>query len=300
MKLSKTQANLALIIVAFLWGTSFTFIKQAIAAGMPPGLINSLRGLIFTLLIYLFFFRIINKMTRTEFRVGVFAGLINCIVLQLQSSGLKFTTPSHSAFLTAMYVVILPFVTWLIFRKKPAKKSYISIVLCLVGMAYLTGVIDDGFHVQLGDWLSVLAALALSFQIVYYGHFATGARPQIVAFMLGMTQLIVSGVYSLIFESEGYEFIDWSHAVIPLIILGVSASFVAQTLQIYSQKYTDVITTGLILMTESLFASVVSIAFGIEHLTNRLIVGGIFIITGLLIIQFNIQWLKIKVNKNTS
>ncbi|MEC0206583.1 DMT family transporter [Paenibacillus lautus] len=297
MKLSKTHANLALIIVAFLWGTSFTFIKQAIAAGMPPGLINTFRGLIFALLIYLFFYKIINKMTCTEFRVGLFAGVINCIVLQLQSVGLKYTTPSHSAFLTAMYVVILPFVTWLVFRKQPAKKSCISIALCLLGMAYLTGIVEGGFHIQLGDWLSVLAALALSFQIVYYGHFATGARPQIVAFMLGITQLIISGIYSLFFEGEGYQLINWSHAIIPVIILGVSASFLAQTLQIYSQKYTDVVTTGLILMTESLFASVVSISFGIEQLTNRLIIGGILIIIGLLTIQFNMQWLKIKKNK---
>ncbi|WP_181469936.1 DMT family transporter [Paenibacillus sp. MDMC362] len=294
MKLSKTHANLALIIVAFLWGTSFTFIKQAIAAGMPPGLINTFRGLIFALLIYLFFYKIINKMTCTEFRVGLFAGVINCIVLQLQSAGLKYTTPSHSAFLTAMYVVILPFVTWLVFRKQPAKKSYISIALCLLGMAYLTGIVEDEFHVQLGDWFSVLAALALSFQIVYYGHFATGARPQIVAFMLGITQLTMSGVYSLLIESADYPLINWSQAIIPVIILGVSASFLAQTLQIYSQKYTDVVTTGLILMTESLFASVVSISFGIEQLTNRLIFGGILIIIGLLIIQFNMQWLKIK------
>lgn len=292
MKLSKTQANMTLLFVAFLWGTSYTFIKQAIAAQMPPGFINTFRGLIFALLIYLFFYKTINSMTRAEFRIGLFAGIINCIVLQLQTVGLQYTTPSNSSFLTSTYVVILPFVTWLVYRKQPPKKSYLSIALCLVGMIYLTGVVENGFHIQLGDLLSVLAAVALSFQIVYYGNVATGARPQIVAFMLGITQAVISSTYSLVFERDVFRLINWSQAILPVIILGVTASFAAQTLQITCQKYTDTVTTGLILVTESLFASLVSVLFGIEQLTKRLTIGGTLIILALVVIQFNMGWLK--------
>lgn len=283
---------MTLLFVAFLWGTSYTFIKQAIVAQMPPGLINTFRGLIFALLIYLVFHRIINSMTRTEFRIGLFAGILNCIVLQLQTVGLQYTTPSNSSFLTATYVIILPFVTWLLYQKQPPVKSYISIALCLIGMIYLTGIGEDGFHIQLGDLLSVLAAFALSFQIVYYGNVAIGARPQIVAFMLGITQVVISGSYSLILERNVFQLINWSEAILPVIILGVTASFAAQTLQITCQKYTDTVTTGLILVTESLFASLVSVFSGIEQLTERLVIGGTLIILALLVIQFDIGWLK--------
>lgn len=292
MKLSKTQANMALLLVAFIWGTSYTFIKQAIAAQMPPGVINTFRGLIFAALIYLFFHKIINSMTRVEFRIGLFAGIINCIVLQVQTVGLQYTTPSNSSFLTATYVVILPFVTWLVYRKQPPVKSYLSISLCIVGMIYLTGVADNGLHIQLGDLLSVLAAFALSVQIVYYGSVATGARPQIVAFMLGITQAVISIPYSLIFERDVFQLINWSHAILPVIILGATASFAAQTIQITCQKYTDTVTTGLILVTESLFASLVSVFFGVEQLTKKLIIGGTIIILALVVMQFNFEWLK--------
>lgn len=122
MKLSKTQANMTLLFVAFLWGTSYTFIKQAIAAQMPPGFINTFRGLIFALLIYLFFYKTINSMTRAEFRIGLFAGIINCIVLQLQTVGLQYTTPSNSSFLTSTYVVILPLLHGLCIENNHLKK----------------------------------------------------------------------------------------------------------------------------------------------------------------------------------
>lgn len=57
MKLSKAQTNKTLLLVEFILGTSYTFIKQAIVAQMLLGSINAIRGLIFTLLIYLFFIR---------------------------------------------------------------------------------------------------------------------------------------------------------------------------------------------------------------------------------------------------
>jgi len=103
MKLSRTQANMTLLLVAFIWGTSYTFIKQAIAAQMPPGLINVIRGLIFALLIYLFFYKTINKMTRNEFRIGLLAGIINYSVVQLQTTGLILMTESLFASLISVF-----------------------------------------------------------------------------------------------------------------------------------------------------------------------------------------------------
>lgn len=63
MKLSKAQTNKTLLLVEFILGTSYTFIKQAIVAQMLLGVINAIRGLIFTLLIYLFFYKAINIIT---------------------------------------------------------------------------------------------------------------------------------------------------------------------------------------------------------------------------------------------
>jgi drug/metabolite transporter (DMT)-like permease len=110
--------------------------------------------------------------------------------------------------------------------------------------------------------------------------------------MLGITQAVTGSIYSLAFERNIFQLVNWSQAILPVIILGVTASFAAQTLQIISQKYTNTVTTGLILMTESLFSSLISVFFGVEQLTKQLVIGGTLIMIALVVIQFNLEWLK--------
>lgn len=292
MKLSKTQANIILLIAAILWGGSYLLIKQTVAAGLPAGLLNALRGLIYSGLVYLFFRKVINKMTWLDFRIGFTAGLINFIGYQIQTVSLKYTTPANNAFLTATYVVMVPFVAWMMFHTKPASKSYLSIIICVIGMMFLTGIFQSGFHLEFGDILTLIGAVFFSLQIVYFGYTATDCSPWIVAFMLGALQGVGGFIYSLIFETSHYSSINWSKAIIPVIVLAVFASFIAQTFQIVGQKFTDATAAGLILMTESMFGSIFSVAFGFESFTTNLLFGGILIIMSLLIMQIDFSALK--------
>ncbi len=83
--------------------------------------------------------------------------------------------------------------------------------------------------------------------------------------------------------------INWANAIGPVIYLGVVATFAAQVVQVTSQKYTDTVTAGLVLMTESLFAGLVSVLFHVEPLTQHLIIGGSLIILATLIAQFDMR-----------
>lgn len=287
MKLSKLQANLILLTTAILWGASYLFIKQAVNAGMPAGLINALRGLIYAGLVYLFFHQIINKMTWTDFRIGFMAGFINFIGYQLQTVALKYTTPGKNAFLTATYVVMVPFVVWIMFHKRPEIKSYLAITLCVIGMMWLTNIFKSGLNFQFGDILTLIGAFVFALQIVYFGYTATDASPWIVAFMLGVVQGVGGFIYSVFFERGNYTNINWSRAIWPVIILAVFASFGAQTMQIVGQKFTDATAAGLIMMTESMFGSLFSVSLGFEPFTMNLLIGGILIIISILIMQID-------------
>lgn len=285
MKLTKTQANFSLLFTAFVWGTSYTFIKQATNAHMSAGLINALRGVIFVTLLYLAFHKTINKITLPEIRTGIVGGLINFSVVQLQTSGLKYTTPGNSAFITATYVIFVPFFAWIVFHKKPPVKAYFAVVLCVIGMLFLTGIMQNGFNLQFGDLLTIFAAVSFACLIIFYSYTGATVNPLNMTFMIGLTQAIAGAFCSILFERGTYASIDWHHAIIPLVILTITSSFIAQTLQIFSQKFTDPITAGLLLMTESLFASIISVVFGVEHLTHQLIIGGSLIFIALLLTQ---------------
>lgn len=299
MKLSKLQANLLLLFTAIIWGASYIVVKQATNAQMPAGLINAFRGLIFASLAYLFFHKTINKMSRLDFRIGLMAGLINFVGYQIQTIGLKYTTPSNNAFLTAIYVVLVPFVVWVMFHHKPELKSYPAIALCILGMMFLTNIFEVGFQLQIGDLLTIISSFFYALQIVYFGYTATDSSPWIVAFMLGATQGIAGLIWSLLFERSSYASINWSAAIGPVIILGIFASFGAQTMQIVGQKFTDPTPAGLILMTESMFGSFFSVLFGFESFTEHLLIGGVLIVVAILIMQLNLRQLLFRKNRSS-
>ncbi|AKP68299.1 DMT family transporter [Companilactobacillus ginsenosidimutans] len=287
--MTQARANRNLLLVAFMWGTSYTFIKMAIAGNMPPSVINGLRGLISAILVYIFFHNVVNDMTLEELKLGSIAGLLNFVVVQLQSTGLEFTTSSNSSFITATYVIFLPFITWIFFGKAPPRKIYLSIVICMVGMLFLTRIVSNGFELHIGDTLTILTAIVFAGQLAYYSFAMKKVRPQNIAFLLGAAQAVFALFYSFTIDLHKLPQINWQQSIVPVIILGVVATFAAQTLQVYSQKYTDTVTAGLILMTESLFASVISVIFGLEPLTRQLIIGGTLIIIATLIAQFDLR-----------
>ena len=101
MKLKKSTADLLLIVVTLLWGSGFVATKIAIDNNAPTGMINLIRGGIFALLCYVFYFKKINSITKEEIKKGFVAGSLNSLAYVLQTVSLHYTTVSNSAFLTA-------------------------------------------------------------------------------------------------------------------------------------------------------------------------------------------------------
>jgi drug/metabolite transporter (DMT)-like permease len=287
MKLTKTQANLALTLTAVIWGAGYIFSKQATNAHMPAGMINGIRGLIYATLVLIFFPKVVRHMSKKEFKIGLIAGIINLVAYQLQTVGLIYTTPGNNAFLTAIYVVMIPFIMWVVFHDTPAPKSYLAITICVVGTLVLTGVFQHGLTLHYGDILVIISAFMYAVQIVYFGSVVASINPWIVAFMLGAVQGIGGMLWSLAFEHGGYGAIDWRAAIAPVLILGVLSSFGAQSLQLIGQKFTDPTPAGLIMMTESVFGSLFSVLFGFEPFTMNLLFGGLLILIAILIMQLD-------------
>lgn len=251
---------------------------------MPPGLITAVRGITFTLLLYIAFHKHIRRITRTEIRLGIVGGFVNYAVVQFQASGIKYVSPSVSAFVTSLYVILVPFVVWIVFRRKPQSKIYLAVLMCVVGMAILTNGVS-GMHMGFGILIAFLGAVSVAVQITFNAYTATDSDPFNMAFMLGTTLILFSTIYSLIFEHQQYASINWSHASVPAIVLGITGSFLGQTIQIVSQKFVEPNVTGLIMVSESLFASIISVVGGMEPITLNLVVGGLLITIAMVLTQ---------------
>lgn len=298
MKMTKMIANALLLIVAVLWGSGFVATKFALDANVPAGFINFFRGLIFAFFIFLFFYKKICKMNLKEFKAGLVVGLLNFGGYITQTIGIKYTTPSNSAFITAAYVVIVPIIAWGIYRKKIEIKSWISIAFCLLGMAILTGIISKGLTINVGDIYSLACALFCAGCIVYLSYGAKAVDVSIISFMMAMVQAIGGLIFCLVSERAQFVYIDWSAAIVPLLYMGIMCSFAAQTIQVLAQKHTSATSAALILMLEALFGSFFSIAFGFEVFTVKLILGGILVMFSLVIMEIKLQPISTKAHSN--
>ncbi|WP_051504991.1 DMT family transporter [Paenibacillus durus] len=295
MKMTKPTANILLLFISLLWGSGFVVTKIALDANVSAGFINFFRGFLFALLVLIFFNKKIFNMTFRDFKIGLIAGLLNFGGFLTQTIGVKYTTPSNNAFISATYVVLIPFIAWALYRKPLRLKSFISISLCMLGMVILTGVWNKALTINIGDIYSLICALFYAGSIVYLGYGARKADVSIVAFMLAMVQAIGGLIFFLSVEREPLAEINWSAAIVPLLYVSILCSFVAQTIQITAQKHTSATSAGLIMMLEGVFGSVFSVAFGFEAFTVNLFIGGMLIMLSLILMEADFQPLRVKI-----
>lgn len=289
MKITKRMANMVLLLISALWGSGFVVTRMALDANVPVGFTNFARGLIFSMLVLLFFHQKIFRMTSNDFKIGLIAGVLNFGGYIAQTVGVKYTTPSNNAFLSATYVVIIPFMAWLAYKKPLKIKSFISIAFCLWGMAILTGIMSKGFVINAGDGYSLVCAFFYAGSITYISYGARETDSTIVAFMLATIQAIGGLGYFFIIDGGQLSDVNWQAAILPLLYMGVMCSFVAQTLQVIAQRHTSATTAGLIMMLEGLFGTFFSVAFGFESFTFSMVVGGIVIMLALGLMEVNFE-----------
>lgn len=288
--MSKRKANLLLLTVAILWGASYIFVRMAINAGMQSGMINAVRGSMCVVGCLIVFNKSIRQMTRFDFKAGLLMGITNFIAYYLQTDGLRFTTPAKNAFITIMYVALSPLLLWIFWHERPRRKTYFVIPLALIGMGILTNVTASGLALNYGDLLTLISSIFWALQLIFFGKIASKASsPWIIIFMIGLIQGIAGWCVSFTTETQTFAHIHWIQALIPVALLAILVTFVAQGLQITAQKYTDATSAGLLLMLESFFASVLSVILGYDSLTHSLIIGGAILLLANAIMQTDLH-----------
>ena len=288
--MSKRKANLLLLTVAILWGASYIFVRMAINAGMQSGMINAVRGTMCVVGCLIVFNKSIRQMTWFDFKAGLLMGITNFFAYYLQTDGLRFTTPAKNAFITTMYVALSPLLLWIFWHERPRRKTYFVIPLALIGMGILTNVTATGLALNYGDLLTLISSIFWALQLIFFGKIASKASsPWIIIFMIGLIQGIVGWCVSFTTETQTFVHIHWIQALIPVALLAILVTFVAQGLQITAQKYTDATSAGLLLMLESFFASVLSVILGYDSLTHSLIIGGAILLLANAIMQTDLH-----------
>lgn len=293
MKLSKRRslvADIALFIVALVWGGGFVAVKDALDS-ITPFYIMALRLTGAAVLLALIFFKTMKKISKKDIIYGSIVGVVLFTAFTAQTIGLQYTTAGKQAFLTTVYVVIVPFLAWKAEKKRPDLYSLFSAVLALIGIGFLN--IGDSFslNMNLGDWLTLVCAFLYAAHIILVAHYAKKVNPIILSVIQMLFAGLVALVCALIFEPK-FPGIDRSafFSVFYLIAFATAFAFVIQNV---AQKYTHPNHVGIILCLESVFGAILSVLILKEIFTINMIVGCVIIFIALIISETKLSFIKV-------
>ncbi|WP_314163893.1 DMT family transporter [Lachnoanaerobaculum gingivalis] len=275
--MKKTLGVIGLVIVTIIWGGGFVASDIALNE-LSPFEIMSYRFLIASILMGIFAWKNLKNIRKDEIIYGSILGVALFSGFALQIIGLKYTTPSNNAFLTATNVVMVPFIAYIIGRKKLNKADITGSFTALIGVGVLS--LQSNFSLGTGDILTLFCALGFAFQIYLTGIFGKKIRPSILnflqmftAFCLSVIGLLFSGSINLSLSTQGIS---------AIIYLGVVSTAICYFLQTAAQKHVDETKSAIILSMEAVFGTLFSIILLGEKPTLKMVIGGIMILSAVL------------------
>ena len=274
-----------LILIAFIWGSTFVLVKEALNDASPLAL-NSARMIVAAVLLAVFYRKKIAVITKPSLMAGVLVGVFLYAGYAFQTSGLKLTTPSKSAFLTGTSSVLVPLFLVAIWHVRIHLWRVVGILLALVGLFLMTvpgapGGLADFANVNLGDLLTVGCAICFTFHVIFVGRASQRFPFEQVAFLQVGTAAILMTLSTPLLEHPYFR--ATPTVVAAILITGVLCTAVAFSIQSWAQQFTPATHTALIFTTEPVFAWLTSFIYLHERLGLRAGAGAVLILGGVLI-----------------
>lgn len=287
--------SLLLLLTATIWGVAF--VAQSVGMDyVGPFTFNMLRSIIggSVLIPCIFLLDKIapkekKELTEEECRQGrktlliggICCGVLLALAANMQQIGIQYTTVGRAGFITACYIIIVPILSFLLFRKKCGVSILAAVVLALIGLYLLC--ITDGFAIGKGDFFVLICSFLFSFHILvidYFSPLVDGVKMSCIQFFVCG---IVSGIPALLTETIVWENI--LQAWLPILYAGVMSCGVAYTLQIVGQKNMNPTVASLILSMESCISVLAGWIILDQKLTARELLGCVLMFAAIVLAQ---------------
>jgi len=279
---SKTRllANILLIVTTLLWGTSFIITKN-LTQEVPVFLYLGIRFSI-ALIGFIPYLVRIKRINKKIILFGTLTGLLYYFAIVFQTLGIQTTTAGKAAFITGLGTIMVPFITWLGFRKTIKKRVWLAVAISISGMVLL--LLEGESSVIIGDLLVLLCAVLYALFIVLNDKYV-----RIVdVYLYSMVQLIVISVLSFggsFLLNETYDLMNVSLSFwLIFIYMGLAVTAGTFFFQNWSQQHQGPTQTAIIFTLEPVFAVIfASFVFGNETMTPYGWLGCLLVFSAILI-----------------
>ena len=293
MKKAQLLGSLILVLVAMIWGTAFAaqrvgmdYIKPvtftaarmtlaAVAVGIvallqkDPDADSGER----------------RKFRRTNITGGIFCGLFLFSGSIFQQIGIVNTTAGKAGFISALYILLVPVISFILFRKRYPWLVWLAVLIGIAGMYLMC--MTERFTLAHSDVLIIICAFMFTGHILCCDYFVKrGNAIRISAVQMTVTA-VISWLFAFIMETPSIDQIR--SALIPILYCGLVSGGVGFTLQLVAQKYSDPTVASLLMSLESVFAAIAGAVLLHERMSARELIGCIIMFSAIIIVQIPVN-----------
>ena len=274
-----------MIGVTALWGATFSIVHVAMKTSGPMFFVG-LRFVTAGLIGLWLFRRALAGLTALEWQAGFAIGLMLLGGYGLQTVGLQTITGSESAFITALYVPLVPLLQWLVLKQPPRPMHWVGIALAFAGLLLLAGPMPGaGASFGFGQLVTVLGALAIAAEIILISRYAGRVDVGRVTTL----QLLICGLGAFLMmplTGERLPAFSWVW-LLSAVALGAMSILIQVTLN-WAQRSVSATRATIIYAGEPVWGGVVGRLLG-DRLPGLALVGAALIVVGVLVSELKLR-----------
>lgn len=275
--MSLRRQEVALIAVTAVWGSTFLLVHWAMQHSGPWFFVG-IRFLVAGVISIVIFRSALRGIRLRDIGAGIAIGVMIYLGYGLQTVGLQTIDSSTSAFITAMYIPLVPLAQWAVFRKRPPAMAFVGAGLAFLGLLLIAG--PDAFALTLGsgEILTMVSTLPIAAEIILISVFAG----RIDLGRITIVQLLTAGVLGLLtmpVVGEGFPEFSWIW-VGCAVGLGAASCIIQLTMN-WAQKSISPTRATIIYAGEPVWAAVIGRVAG-ERLPVTALIGGALVVLGIL------------------
>ncbi|MCR5591644.1 MAG: EamA family transporter [Lachnospiraceae bacterium] len=278
-------ACLGLIFVTICWGLGFVFVKSSVD-DMPPLYLLGFRFFTAGVILGIVFIRKVIRSSRKLILHGTIIGVTLFIAMLFQTYGCKFTTAGKNAFLTTIYVILVPFMHFAVNSVRPRVRYVIAAVIGFWGIGLIS--LSETLTIGVGDTLTLICGFFYALQIVLIARYAKDDDPVLIV----IWEFLITGIMSFASAPfvSGPLTADMltKDSVSGILFLIFFATIMGFGLQVVCQKYAPPAPAAIIMGMEAVFGAVASYILLDETMTAKMITGCVMMIAAMILVEIDI------------
>jgi drug/metabolite transporter (DMT)-like permease len=280
-------ASIVLAVVALVWGTTYAVIKDTLSIIQPFSLMMFRFGFS-ALILSLMYLKKFKTIKGVDLKRGIIIGIFMFLAFYFLIVSIRFTTASKFSFIVGAYVLIVPFLSWIINKTKLDRYAIVGAILATIGLAFLT--MEKGAVFNLWDLVAGCCSFFFAAHMIAIEKYSGDSDP----ILLTIIQFITTAVLFIILTGikEGYDFIVLPEIKWTLGYLVIISTIIPFAIQNIVQRYISSTSTALILTLQSAFGSIFAVYYLDERMTKQMIIGCLLIFIAIVFQETKLKFLK--------